>query len=202
MLLEGKELPHIQNHGFPVPLVGTRGFTREPPALSVAGNNEHKQTSRRILHPPAFDTQRPIGTRCVERLGRDPKPTHPPAPSTAANRDTLCWRLRRAHVGMFLPTLFGRQFLPGSFCRHFGRHFRSQGPQGARGKFCERFAPLKGAACRPTIPTPYALHLPTPTIPSPFVGRPCSEAPLRENLSFLGLAQRRAMGGIWGLFGG
>jgi len=26
--------------GFPVPLVGTRGFTRVPPALSVAGNKQ------------------------------------------------------------------------------------------------------------------------------------------------------------------
>jgi hypothetical protein len=76
------------------------------------------------------------------RLGRAPKPTGPPAPSTAANRATLCWRLRRAHVGMFLPTCFGRHFWPAVFGQHVceGRPSGGQGPRGAHGKIGERFA--------------------------------------------------------------
>jgi hypothetical protein len=52
---------------------------------------------------------------------------------------------------------YGVMFLPGrnagSFCRHFGRQIRSQGPCRARGFFCERFAPLKGASLPTYLPT-------------------------------------------------
>ena len=81
---------------------------------------------------------------------------------------------------MFLPTCFGPAFLAGSFCRHFGRHFRPQGPHGARGNFCERFPLLKGeGVCRQTL----------------LKGTPKGE------LTFLGLALRSAVGDILGLLG-
>ena len=50
----------------------------------------------------------------------------------AANRDTLVEDCGGAHVGMFLPTFLAGHFWPPVFLPAvFGRHFRSQGPQGA-----------------------------------------------------------------------
>jgi hypothetical protein len=53
-----------------------------------------KQQARQLRAP------RPIGTRGAGGWGGDPKPTDPPAPSTAANRDTLCWRLGRGTLNL------------------------------------------------------------------------------------------------------
>ena len=84
------------------------------------------------LHTRQLRAQRPIGTRCAGDCG---------------GLMSAC----------FCRHVFAKQFLPGSFCRHFGRHFRPQGPHGARGFFCER--------------------PPLPKRERGFVGRPCSEAP-------------------------
>jgi hypothetical protein len=109
-----------------------------PPASTRSGQSGHARGRLRRAHvgmflptflagsfcrhfPTARQLRHAVANRVTlrGRLGRAPKPIGPPAPSTAANRATLCWRLRRAHVGMFLPTFSGRHFWPAVFRRPF-----------------------------------------------------------------------------------
>ncbi len=104
-----------------------RGVSRGCHPRSLLPETTNKQALPEEGGPPAS-----THGHCVEDWGGD-LPIGPPAPSTAANRDTLCWRLRRAHVSMFLltcfwPAIFVRQFLSGSFWPAFWPAFSPAGP--------------------------------------------------------------------------
>jgi hypothetical protein len=68
--------------------------------------------------PPAFNTQRPIGTRCVERLGRG---TYTPASSEHSGQsghavlETAAGLMSACFCRHFWPAIFGRQFLADRF---------------------------------------------------------------------------------------
>jgi hypothetical protein len=126
----------------------------------------------------------------------------------AANRDTLRGKTGAGHLNLQARQLSTRSgqsghaarkdcggLMSACFCRHFwsaifGRQFFA-------GRFWPAFSPA-GPTRGPLI---FLRAFPPSKEGRGVVGRPCSEAPPRENLSFLGLARRCAMGDIWGLFG-
>ena len=94
-----RDLSHYLSHHSKHPAANRDTLGWRPASFRHAAANRDTLRGKTVaghlnLRPPAFDTQRPIGTRCAERL-------------------------RRAHVGMFLPTFLAGHFWPPVFCRPF-----------------------------------------------------------------------------------